>query len=134
MERTYWHSDAIDKGYPVDDKREVRTEVSHDDPDVNLISSRLKDGQHAPALDLDLPCTLIDSSTWGHHHLLIDHPMPWWKYRILMRVLVFVGLVERKYYRHSVRRGMSMLRMPHVLKGEDRRRRRYELELDFDAE
>lgn len=132
IDRTYWHSDSIDKGYPVDDKRERRLQVGAEDPIANLVSSKLKDGTHAPALDLDLPCTLIDSSTWGHHHLLIDKAMPWWKYRILMRVLVFVGLVEKRYYRHSVRRGMSMLRMPHVLKGVDRRR--FEMDLDFDAE
>lgn len=119
MNRTYWHSRSIDLGYPVDDKREKREMV--DMQDANLVSSLLADGRHAPALDLDLPCELIPSSTPGHHHLLIDHPMSWFRYRVLLRVLVWCGLVEPKYYRHSVRRGMTMLRLPWVKKGVDYR-------------
>lgn len=115
IERTYWHSDAVDLGYPVKDWHEKRTEVPRGR--ANLVSSRLADGQHAPALDLDLPCELIPSSTEGHYHLLIDKPITWWRYRVLLRVLVFVGLIERKYYRHSVHRGMTMLRLPGIYKG-----------------
>lgn len=122
MDRTYWHSDSIDKGYPTDDRREIRWRVEHDDPEANLVSSALADGTHAPALDLDLPCVLIPSTTPGHHHLLIDKSMPWWRYRILLRALVFAGLVEKRYYKHSVRRGMTMLRLPHIRKGGRRLR------------
>lgn len=117
IRRTYWHSDAIDKGYPVADKHEVRFPVERSDPRANLVSSQLVDGRHAPALDLDLHCELLESSTPGHHHLLIDHPLPWWRYRMLLLALVWAGLIERKYYRHSVRRGMTFLRLPGVTKG-----------------
>lgn len=132
-ERTYWHSDAVSKGYPVDDRAEVRTQVPVgevvaqrdcpfggplDRPSANLVSSRRADGRHMPALDLDYPATLVASSSEGHCHLLIDKPMRWWRYRLLLWVLAFCGLIERRYYRHSVRRGMTMLRLPHVRKGE----------------
>jgi hypothetical protein len=120
--RTYWHSKSIDLGYPRDDKDEIRVRVPRHK--ANLVSSRLETPDdawgnlHAPALDLDLPAELIPSSTPGHYHLLIDKPMSWLKYRALLRVMVWCGLVERKYYRHSVRRGMTMLRLPGVGKGE----------------
>jgi len=124
VERTYWHSESIDKGYPVDDKREHREQVGRFE--ANLVSSKLEDGRHAPAIDLDLPCELIPSSTEGHYHLLIDKPMKWWRYRILLRALVFAGLVEKRYYRHSMNRGMTMLRLPWYHKGIDYR------DIDFD--
>jgi len=119
VNRTYWHSDAIDKPYPVDASTEKRQQVPFGE--ANLVGSLLDDGHHAPAIDLDLPCKLLPSSTPGHHHLLIDKAMPWWKYVLLLRVLVFVGLVERKFYRHSRKRRQTFLRLPHVRKGIDYR-------------
>lgn len=115
--RTYWHSDAIDKGYPVDSANEVRTRVGASDPDANLVSSLLEDGRHCPAVDLDLPAQLIPSTTPGHFHLLIDKPMSWRQYRRLLRAMMRGGLIEPNYYKHCVNRRMSMLRLPHVKKG-----------------
>lgn len=118
-DRTVWHSEGIDKGYPVDSKNEVRTlcHIGQPGPMPNLISSLRKDGRHAPALDLDVPSQYRLSSTPGHAHLLIDAPMRWWRYRLLLRTLVFCGIIDKKYYRHCVNRRMSMLRLPHVKKG-----------------
>jgi hypothetical protein len=145
--RLLWWSDGIDKGYPVrDEDGETRYPVGSqrgplnsigpvgvglggpghagalaavDTKTANCVSSQCDDGKtHMPAIDLDLPCELIESSTPGHYHLLIDKPMPWFRYRVLLRAMVFAGLVEDRYYRHSVRRGQTFLRLPHVKKGQ----------------
>lgn len=77
---------------------------------ANLISSLTLGGQHAPALDIDLEARLIPSRTAGHYHLYIDKLMPWWKYRVLLKVLAWVGIIEPGYYRASVARRMTFLR------------------------
>ena len=46
---------------------------------------------HAPALDLDFPCTLIESSTPGHHHLILDKRVRWDEYVNMMRSMVQPG-------------------------------------------
>lgn len=78
-----------------------------------LVSSQLYDGSHAPAIDIDgIEVRSIPSRTQGNYHLYIEKAMPWWKYRLLLRVLVLCGIVERSYYRASVRRRASFLRVP----------------------
>ena len=78
---------------------------------ANLVSSKLTDGRHAPALDFDVPARLIPSRTEGHSHLYIDVPMRWWKYKLLLRVLSFVGIIEPGYKRASIKHGFSALRL-----------------------
>lgn len=77
---------------------------------ANLVSSKLADGRHAPAIDLDVPAKLVPSRTEGHTHLYIDVPMSWRKYRMLLWVMQHVGIVEPGYYRASVKRRQSALR------------------------
>lgn len=83
---------------------------------ANLVSSELDDkrGWHTPMLDIDLPARLIESSSPGHYHLYIDKPMPWWKYKRLMRALMMAGIIEKNYYKMSVKRKGSHLRPPWV--------------------
>jgi len=84
---------------------------------ATLVSSEISGSTlHAPAIDLDVPAYLIPSSTPGHSHLYLDTPMPWWKYRLLLRVLTFVGILEPGYYKASVRRRATHLRRPGVTK------------------
>lgn len=91
--------------------------------DANLVSSRIAggteanpDGQdlHAPAIDIDLPCRIVPSSTPGHGHLYIDFPMPWRDYELLLRTMAMVGLVEPGYADASIAHGASFLRKPGV--------------------
>lgn len=84
--------------------------------EANLVSSRLSDGRHAPAFDIDFPCELIPSSTPGHFHLYIDKPMSWEEYRILLHALAAVGIIEDGYYHASVREQQTFLRPPGHLK------------------
>lgn len=85
---------------------------------ANCTGSKLDDGSglHAPALDIDLPCRLVPSSTPGHHHLYIDKAMPWPKYVKLLNVLAEVGILEESYVAASIRDGATILRKPGVSK------------------
>jgi hypothetical protein len=83
----------------------------------NLIGSQLCDSDlHAPALDIDVPHSLTPSSTPGHGHLFIDVPMPWKKYKKLLKVMGECGILEKGYVDASIRRRGSFLRLPWVKK------------------
>jgi hypothetical protein len=90
-----------------------------DDPElINLVSSKIKDTElHAPALDIDIPCRYVPSSTEDHGHLYFDSlRLTWPQYRTLLDALADAGIVERKYVDHSRRRGMTTLRPENVKK------------------
>lgn len=72
--------------------------------------------RHRPVLDIDLPVTLIESSTPGHYHLLIDKPMSWATYSALLEALAAAGVVERGYAEASITRGHTAVRLPWVKK------------------
>ncbi|MFE5288116.1 hypothetical protein ACFRAQ_24375 [Nocardia sp. NPDC056611] len=55
---------------------------------------------------------LVPSSTEGHYHLYIDHPMTWDAYRHLLEALVVVGIVQPGYLHASESRGYAALRVP----------------------
>lgn len=38
--------------------------------------------------------------------------MVWWRYRLLLKAMVVAGIVERGYYRASVKRKATFLRKP----------------------
>lgn len=93
---------------------------------ANAISSRVDTGRyvHMPAIDIDHPCRLVRSSTPGHHHLYVDVPMAWWRYRLLLWAMVRAGIVEPGYYRCAVARRATYLRAPgHFKEGTDLRQR-----------
>lgn len=80
---------------------------------ANLVSSLCEDGQHRPALDIDVPCELIPSSTEGHHHLYFPTVnLSWEDYRLLLEVLAHVGIIEPGYRDMSMRDKQSFLRLP----------------------
>lgn len=106
--------------YEVDANTMERT---NDEDEAVLRSSIVKDisvktgivwmdqDMHAPALDIDLPCTLIESSTKGHYHLYIDKVMPWADYEKLLTVMTEVGIIEEGFLNMSVKRKCSLLRV-----------------------
>lgn len=109
--RTYWYNERITTAGYLEEKLTAASPST-----ANLVASRTESGDHAPALDLDVPAYLVPSSTRGHTHLYINVSMPWWKYRILLKTLVWCGIIEEGYYRASVRRKMTMVRPPWVRK------------------
>lgn len=89
-------------------------------PAVNaqVVTSQMRhrEGYHAPVLDLDIPHELVPSSTPGHSHLYLDVELPWWKYKILLRVLSWCGILEKNYVRVSINRGHTDVRVPWLKK------------------
>lgn len=73
-------------------------------------------GNHYPVIDLDVPATLVESSTAGHTHLYIEHAVSWEKYVHLLEALADCGIVEHDYVAMSKRRGYSAVRLPWVAK------------------
>jgi hypothetical protein len=87
-----------------------------DKTNPNLVSSLTANGKQAPAIDLDIPHQYVPSSTPGHGHLYLDIEMPWWKYRMLLWVMLKCGIIERGFYNAAKIRKMTMLRPPGVKK------------------
>lgn len=95
--------------------------VDYDDGDLevpeanraNLISSLCEDGLHRPALDIDIPCRMVPSSTEGHCHLYFDTvALTWVQYRKLLNALAEAGIIQPEYVQHSIDRGQTLLRVP----------------------
>lgn len=83
----------------------------------NLESSLCFDGKHRPALDIDIPIEVRPSSTPGHSHVLFPTvALEWEAYDKLLKALADAGIIEEKYYWHSVNRGQSLLRKPGIKK------------------
>jgi len=82
---------------------------------ANLVSSLCDDGLHRVALDLDLPCELIPSTTDGHFHLYFPTlRLTWEEYRLVLEVLTKVGIIEEGYRDASYMRKQTLLRPPGV--------------------
>ena len=71
---------------------------------------------HTVMLDLDVPATLIPSTTLNHSHLYIDVPVPWEDYVSLLDLLMKVKILEKGYTGASKSRGFTSLRLPWVHK------------------
>lgn len=118
--RLFWRANLADSwiNYDPDDRddpdrwRELinQERVAALPEDANLVSSLCADGQHMPAIDIDLPIRVKPSSTEGHFHLFIDKKIPAEKYWELLRVMADCGIVEQGFYELSVARGSSFLR------------------------
>lgn len=112
--RTVWISTTLDqKDY--DPEGEALVQVEGLDRG-NLVSSRMMNGNHTPALDLDVQAALLDSSTEGHHHLFINKEMSWRKYKRLLKALKNAGIIEPYFYTVSCKRKQTMLRKPGLKK------------------
>lgn len=87
--------------------------VPTDAAEADVISSELVGSTlQKPVIDVDLPIRVYPSSTLGHFHLYIDHPMTWRRYRRLLKAMVKAGLVEPGYYAASKARKASHVRLP----------------------
>ena len=95
---------------------------------ANLITSKLAvqpnyafenpDAQwHKPVLDIDLPITVLPSSTPGHHHLFIDAGITWDEYIELLELLARLNIIEQGYLFASKERGYTCVRLPWIKKG-----------------
>lgn len=122
VKRLEWYNAQIAAGCGSSDEVPIDNDLHEPTADkpANLISSLCDDGFHRPALDIDVPCRLVPSSTEGHCHLYFDDtPLTWEQYERLLRVLVDVGIIEAGFVDASVASGQTRLRLPHVKKHTD---------------
>lgn len=94
-----------------------------DEDDATLVGSLTgrytRDGaMHLPAIDIDFPCELVESSTPGHFHLYIDKEVTQEQYKIVLQALHNAGIVQRGFYDSFLRRGQTFLRRPGVKKAD----------------
>jgi hypothetical protein len=83
---------------------------------ADVIASLTESGLHAPVLDIDIPHQVFKSTTEGHSHIWFDIPLSWREYKRLLKALTRAGIIEEGYYRASVARGYSAVRLPWVKK------------------
>lgn len=98
---------------------QVKPEMPTEGEAPNVISSLLYNGMHAPVLDIDIPATLVPSSTEGHSHLYLDVAMTWTQYCKLLDLLSEVGIIEEGYRNASIARGFTAARLPWVKKNNE---------------
>lgn len=116
VNRTYWYVPDLGGEYS-QDGGEDRFIVERK-AEANVVSSIAKDHAesigasytlHYPAIDIDLPCRLVESETPGHFHLYIDFPVTWRQYKNILHHLADAGIIEWGYYEASVKRGATFL-------------------------
>lgn len=101
---------SIEEGWCEDDYgHSRRCENIVEDPDGDLFTSLLSNGEHAALFDIDMPAVLRPSKTPGHYHLIVGQTMSWRRYKRLLRAMVRAGLVEQEWYRLVKRRGQALL-------------------------
>lgn len=78
--------------------------------EAELVGSRVNDTQHYPAIDLDIPLWIRETSP-GKFHLYIDFPVDDAAYWPLLDAMVDAGLVQHGFVAASKERGQTHLRL-----------------------
>jgi hypothetical protein len=88
--------------------------------EADIIASSVMDRpwKHTIMLDLDVPATLVPSSTEGHSHLYIDVELDYEGYARLLRALRDAGVIQPGFARQLKARGFTALRLPWVKKSK----------------
>lgn len=110
--RLTFHSEAVDDM----SKWPSPCEPEPDTKKANLVGSLCADGSHMPALDIDLPCELLPSTTKGHFHLYIDKPMSFMAYKKLVQAFIDAGIVEPNIMKYMELNGVTTLRPQNIKK------------------
>ena len=87
--------------------------------DANVVCSDTigpKKNEQYPVIDLDVPVRYVPSTTEGHGHLYIDHPIKWGAYKKLLHALKEAGLVEEGYVKACISHGYTIVRLPWIKK------------------
>jgi hypothetical protein len=75
-------------------------------------STTFKTGMHKIVIDLDVDAALWETTTPGHHHLIIGHPLTWEQYKELLVCLNKFGLIQDGYLHACLAREASWIRTP----------------------
>lgn len=122
MDRTFHRVELREDKVPYK-SREWWLRILRDEPrprahyaHANLVSSKTHSGLHRPVIDLDKGYATVESTTAGHGHLYLHTPMRWWRYVVLLIALRIAGVIELGFLLHSLRRGATYVRLPHIRK------------------
>lgn len=120
---------ASEENHSVEDNYDLDDPIYQDSfitEEKNLITSLVKafgihqNGptifNHAPVIDLDIPCELIPSSRLNHYHLYINKPISWPNYKAILLALKNANLVEPGFYYAALSKGYTAVRIPGVVK------------------
>lgn len=114
-----WGSGSDDPDMPLGADRETA-----DITEAHVVSSKMihPAGCHKPLLDIDHMAWLIPSSKddGNHWHLYVDLVCDEADYFDFLRAAAKIGLIERGYAEVSIERGHTDLRLPWVIKGEEK--------------
>lgn len=99
-------------------KEEVLEEVT-DWATADMLSSETvfsskkgKKALHRPVFDIDFEAQLIPSTTEDHFHLYFQKAVRWRAYKRVLKAMYKAGLIERGWYKLSVKRGMATMWLP----------------------
>lgn len=112
--RLWWRAETLNDLSAVSET--LHPVADSDRATANLVSSRCASGLHAPAVDIDFPCVLLDSSSPGHRHLYVDRLLTWRQYRSLLLGLYRSSLIDASVLWRSADRRSTFLRPPWVQK------------------
>ncbi len=109
------------------DSDNIPVPPEHDEPnrivttDVNVAQAATSQSvsdptMHYPVFDVDLPIQLVPSTTEGHFHVYIDHPIRLKPYLKLLDALAEAGIVQKGYVASTRHRGFSCVRLPWIKK------------------
>lgn len=116
LERPYGEMEEKRFHAVVEESHVVSSEVVSSEVRGGGMFKRQLSGTHTPLLDIDMPAALVPSSTEGHFHLYIDKEMTWREYKRFLRAMMKAGIIEKGYYKISVKRKATHLRLPWIKK------------------
>ena len=94
----------------------ITSMVLHTDEYKNRTPTQM----HTFVVDIDLPATLMPSSTPGHSHLYIESYMSWSQYVKVLDAMAEAGIIEYGYVNASKARGFTAVRLPWIRRNDRR--------------
>lgn len=128
IKRLTWHHkvrweapDYIEAGEWGDngDGREVTTDPEKVEAFSSKTGALFCTPMHALVLDIDVPAWLVPSSTPGHSHLYVDLSVTEDDLWDFLDKAAAIGLVEVGYVSACKSRGMTSVRAPWIVKGQE---------------
>lgn len=92
-----------------------------DKDEANLIGSTIdmNGDVHYPVIDFDIPVRLVPSSTPGHNHLYIDHPVTLQQMVNMLAAMAEAGVVQKGFANGTRRNKVATVRPPWIQKTKE---------------
>ena len=110
--RELWKREGLDDEAGAYPKNNGPLSAVDDAYEANLVSSHAagEPGMHLPAIDIDHPCRLVETSP-GKYHLYIDKAVSWDAYRGVLHAMAIAGIVEPGFASIADVNGATFLRL-----------------------